>query len=66
MTIRDLAQASGISRSTLGKMLNGDAGMDADNLYAVSQVLGVALHDLIARAEGSLPPEDPPVALVVE
>jgi transcriptional regulator with XRE-family HTH domain len=66
LTFRELSEASGVSRSTLSKMLNGEAGMDIPHLQAVCAVFGVSLRDAIGRAEASLPPDDPPVDLPVE
>lgn len=65
MTIRELSAASGVPRSTLQKMLKGEAGMDAEYLHRVCSALGVALHDLIAQAIAALPAEDPGVDLPV-
>jgi transcriptional regulator with XRE-family HTH domain len=65
LTIRELSLASGVPRSTLQKMLKGEAGLDAEYLYRVCAALGVTLHELIAAAEATLPPDDPAVDLPI-
>jgi transcriptional regulator with XRE-family HTH domain len=57
VTILKLSSACGVPRSSLARMLKGEAGMDAAALYAVCSSLGVSMHELVARAEAALVPE---------
>jgi len=43
-TVRDLADASGISHSQIGRILTGDLdNLDVNDAHAVSEALGVAV-----------------------
>jgi transcriptional regulator with XRE-family HTH domain len=61
VTIAVLSDSCGVPRSTLSRMLKGEAAMDVAALYAVTASLGVALHDVMARAAASVADEVPEV-----
>jgi transcriptional regulator with XRE-family HTH domain len=43
-TVRDLAEASGVARSQIGRLLTGDLGsLDVNDAHAVAEALGVAV-----------------------
>lgn len=43
-TVRDLAKASGVSRSQIGRLLTGDlTNLDVNDAHAVAEALGVAV-----------------------
>lgn len=54
MTIADLAERSGVSRSTLIRMLNAARPISVVPLQDLSEVLGVKTSCLLARAERRL------------
>jgi transcriptional regulator with XRE-family HTH domain len=54
VTIAVLSDSCGVPRSTLSRMLKGEAAMDVAALYAVTASLGVTLHDVMARAAASV------------
>jgi transcriptional regulator with XRE-family HTH domain len=53
-TVRDLAEASGVSRSQIGRLLTGDLGnLDVSDAHAIAEALGVAVLVLF------MPPTSP-------
>jgi transcriptional regulator with XRE-family HTH domain len=43
-TVRDLADATGVSRSQIGRLLTGDLNnLDVNDAHAVTEALGVAV-----------------------
>ncbi|MBD9721896.1 helix-turn-helix transcriptional regulator [Streptomyces sp. ID-01-6.2a] len=43
-TVRDLADASGVSRSQIGRLLTGDLdNLDVNDAHAIAEALGVAV-----------------------
>lgn len=53
-TVRDLAEASGVSRSQIGRLLTGDLNnLDVNDAHAVAEALGVAVLVLF------MPPASP-------
>ena len=53
-TVRDLAEASGVSRSQIGRLLTGDLdNLDVNDAHSVSEALGVAVLVLF------MPPSSP-------
>jgi transcriptional regulator with XRE-family HTH domain len=43
-TVRDLADATGVSRSQIGRLLTGDLNnLDVNDAHAVAEALGVAV-----------------------
>jgi transcriptional regulator with XRE-family HTH domain len=43
-TVRDLAEATGVSRSQIGRILTGDLdNLDVNDAHAVAEALGVAV-----------------------
>ena len=44
-----LADAAGISRSSLSKMRRGELGCTVDELFALAAVVGVPRHEVFAR-----------------
>jgi transcriptional regulator with XRE-family HTH domain len=54
-TVRDLAEASGVSRSQIGRLLTGDLdNLDVNDAHAIAEALGVAVLVLF------MPPVSPP------
>lgn len=44
LTVRELADASGVSRSQIGRLLTGDLNnLDVNDAHAVAEALGVAV-----------------------
>lgn len=53
-TVRDLAEASGVSRSQIGRLLTGDlSNLDVNDAHAIAEALGVAVLVLF------MPPASP-------
>ena len=53
-TVRDLADATGVSRSQIGRLLTGDLdNLDVNDAHAVAEALGVAVLVLF------MPPSSP-------
>lgn len=51
MTRDELAEAVGISAETLGRIVRGESDPPYSRLVAVAEALGVALQDILTRAE---------------
>lgn len=47
MTIEQLAEASGVTRQTIGNIENGHKGPRLDTSYAIAHALRVPLSDLV-------------------
>lgn len=48
-TVRDLAEASGVSRSQIGRLLTGELNhLDVNDAHAIAEALGVAVLVLFA------------------
>lgn len=56
LSITDLAQQAGVSKSHLSDVENGRAGFSPRNLKAIADILGCEVHDLL------LPDDEPTVS----
>ena len=57
VSVAELSERSGVSRSTLLRVLNTERAISMESLFALSEALGVSASSLVQRAENRLSEE---------